>query len=326
MDGLTLNSGDPNALNFTSTTPNLVLNQPGLSTYDPTAVLGANTYAPTGGGASGTSYTAGVNDPATLAAYQQAIANTQSGIDRTGTQLSAGNTSLDNQYNTALQQLLLGYNQSNQAYGQNKQTNATNYVGTKNTIGANAGSTLNGLLRLLGSRGAGGSSAYNIAAPQAVAGSATLQRNDAGNTFGLNQQALDQSFGNYQTGYNNQVTGVGAQRDQGKASLANSINSNKASLLQTLAQLQAQQAAATGGNSTGAAQPYLDQANALLDQTANYTTPQINYQTQAYNAPSLASYTNPQGATPTYKTQAGGNDYFSPYLSALLGKKQPGLA
>lgn len=245
----------------------------------------------------------------------QAISNVQSAIDRSGSQLQAGNSSLDNQYNTALQQLLLGKNQGQATYNQSTQGNATNYIGAKNTIGANAGSTLNGLLRLLGARGAGGSSAYNIAAPQAVTRGASLQRSDAGTNYGQNQQSLDTNWNNYLTGYNNQVTGVGAQRDQGKQTLANNINSNKANLLQTLAGLQ---------SSASAAQPYLNQANSLLDQSANYTTPQINYSTAAYTPPALSSY-NTGGTSPTFN-QGSGGDYFSPYLSALLGKRQPAVA
>lgn len=260
-------------------------------------------------GASASGPSAPAYDPITL----QAISNIQSAINRTGSQLSAGNASLDNQASSALQQLLLGRNQGEASYNQGRQTNATNYVGAKNTIGSQAGSALSGLLRLLGSRGASGSAVDS--ARQAVARGATLQRADAGNAFGQNQQGLDTNWNNYLTGYNNQVTNVGAQRDQGKQALQNSINANKASLLQSLAQLQ---------QSPSAAQPYLDQANSLYDQTANYVTPQINYQTQAYNAPSLASY-NTEATNTSLKNQSGG-DYYSPFLQTLLGKKQPGLA
>jgi hypothetical protein len=264
---------------------------------------------PSSGGTSSGSSTTGADN-------SQAIANIQAAINRTGTQLNAGNASLDSQYQDALKQLLLGKNQSQTQYKQGTQTNATNFVGAKNTIGSNAGSSLNGLLRLLGSRGAGGGSAYNVSAPDAVARGATLQRADAGTNFATNQQGLDTNWNNYLTGYNNQVTGVGAQRDQGKQTLANNINTNKATLLQTLAGLQA---------SPNAAQPYLDQANSLLDQTANVSTPSINYTTQAYTPPSLASYNTTPNATPSFNG-GGSSDYFSPYLQALLGKKQPAVA
>lgn len=271
--------------------------------------------APSGGSAGSVVY--GVNDPATLAAYAQSINNTQAAIDRLPGQLNSGNQAIGASYENTLNQLLLGKNQANASYDTTKHQTATDYVGAKNTIGANAGSTLSGLLRLLGSRGAGGSSAAGIAAPGAVTRAATLQRSDAGNQFGANNQALDTNWNNYLTGYNNEVSSAGNQKGQQEQSLQQQIDNNKASLLQTLAQLTTAQ---SGG--TANAQPYLDQANALLDNTSNYTTSPIAYNTQAYTAPSLGSYsTNPQAA-PTYNGQTATNDYYSPYLQALLGKKQ----
>lgn len=287
-------------------------------------ILGTNTTAPSGGGGGGGASPSGQG--VDLSGYDQAINNTQAGINRLPNQLSSGNSGIDASYQNALNQLLLGRNQGQSAYNTNKQQTATGYVGNKNTIGANAGSTLNSLERLLGSRGAGGSLAATGQGQGTARGevtrNATLQRQDASNTFGQNNQALDTNWNNYLTGYNNQVAGAGNQRDQQKQSLQSSIDSNRATLLQSLAQLQAQRGQAAGGTGVGAAQPYLDQANQLLDQTSNYTTAPINYQTQAYQAPSLSSYDfNPQ-ATPTYQNQSQGNDYFSPYLAALLGKKQ----
>ena len=309
------------------------LNYPGLAPANGGQLPGTpqfgtpdTTQQNTNTGATTPSYTVGVNDPATLAAYQQAIGNTQAGINRLPSQLNSGNGAIDASYQNALNQLLLGKNQANRNYDTTKQQTATDYVGAKNTIGANAGSSLNGLLRLLGARGAGGGSAYNQVAPGAVAREASLQRQDVGNTFGKNNQALDTNWNDYLTGYNNQVSGAGNQRDQQKQTLQGQIDTNKASLLQSLAQLQGQYSAATGGNATAAAQPYLDQANALLDQSSNYTSSPISYQTQAYSAPSLSNYTVNPNATPTFQGQPAANDYYSPYLAALLGKKQQTVA
>lgn len=261
-------------------------------------------------------------DQAVLGQYDQSIGNTQAALNRLGDQFNSGVSGIDSSFTNALNQLLLGKNQANSAYSTNKQQTAKDYVGAKNTIGANAGSSLSGLLRLLGSRGAGGSSAATITAPGAVARNATLQRQDVGSTFGANNQALDTGWNNYLTGYNNQVSGATSQRDQQKSELQRQIDTNRASLLQTLASLSGQRAQAAGGNPTGAAQPYLDQANAVLDQTSRYNIAPINYQTQAYNAPELSKYTTNPNAAPTYNGQRASSDYFSPYLSALLGKKQ----
>lgn len=263
---------------------------------------------------------------AAAAQYDQSIGNTQKAIDRLGSQLNSGFSSIDASYQNALNQLLLGKNRAEKQYGDTKLETGKNYVAGKNTIGANAGNTLNSLQRLLGMRGAGGSSAANISAPQAVGRQATLQRNDLSNTYGSNVRGLETNWNNYLTDYGNQVEGSKSQREQQRQGLQSQIDSNRASLLQTLAQLAGQKASALGGNAVGAAQPYLDQANAVLDRTANYVTAPINYAVKAYEAPSLEKYTVNPNAAPTVQGQSAANDYFSPYLAALLGKRQTNLA
>lgn len=285
-------------------------------------------YTYDGGGdysTGGTVASAPAVDQNLLAQYDQAINNTQAGIDLLPGQLQSGLGAIDTQTTNALNTLLLGRNQGEQNYNTSTQQARTGYVGAKNTIGSQAGSTLNGLQRLLGSRGAGGGSAYNIAAPQAVARGASLQRSDVGQQFGQNMSNLAQGWGQYLQSYENERSGVNNQATLGKQRLSNEIDVNRADLLRSLATLQAQRAEAAGGNGVTAAQPYLDQANALLKSASNYTVAPINYQTQAYQAPAPATYTTTPGATPQYEG-SGPGDYFSPYLAALLGKRQePGL-
>ncbi len=308
IDGTVPTYGDTPSVNF--------LNDGGQAYQD-----SLQSGYPTGGGGTTPSYTQGVNDPGTLAQYDQSIGLTNTALGRLGTQLNSGNQGIDTAYTDALNQLLLNKNQGQTAYNSSKLSNSQNYVKAKNTVGVNAGNNLSGLLRLLGARGAGGSSAALISAPGAVARQATQQRAGIGQDFAQNLQGLDTNWNNFLTGYNNQVSSAGSQKDRQKQQLQQSIDTNRSSLLQSLATLNSQKAAATGGNPSAAAQPYLDQANSVLDRLANYSVAPINYQTQAYNAPSLASYTT-TNQTPTYQGQSAPNDYYSPYLQALLGKKQ----
>lgn len=256
-----------------------------------------------------------------ISQYDQGISNTQAAIDRLGAQLNSGYGTIDASYQNALNQLLGNENQGKASYDTNVLQNKQDYVSGKNTVRSNAGSTLSGLLRLLGSRGAGGSSAATITAPGAIARQATLQQSDLGNTYGHNAQGLDTNWNNFEIGINNQRSSAANQRDQQRQSIEQTINNNKANLLQTLAQLTGQKAAYTGGNATAAAQPYLNQANSVLDHLASYSTAPINYQTQAYTAPTLDKYLS-SSITPTIQGQAATNDYVSPYLATLL-KKQP---
>lgn len=294
----------------------------------PSNVLG---YQPTpqeqpsqnyGSGASSSASYGPSYDTAAVAQYDQGINNANAALNRLGAQQESGNSGIDASWQNALNQLLLSKNQGEKSYNLNKKQTADDYVSAKNTIGANAGNTLNSVLRLLGSRGAGGSSAFNIAAPNAVSRQATIQRSEASNTNAKNNQALDINWNNFMTGYNNQVSSANSQREQQRQALASQIENSRGTLLQTIAQLAGMKASAMGGNAAGAAQPYLDQANAALDRAVSFRVNPISYQTQAYEAPSLGSYNTNPGAAPTYQGQGASNDYFSPYLAALLGKKQ----
>lgn len=254
--------------------------------------------------------------------YDQGINQINSALGNLGPQKQSTDSKIQASYDDALSQLLLGENQAHSTYDTNVLQNKQDYVAGKNTVRSNAGNSLNSLLRLLGSRGAGGSSAATITAPGAVARSATLQQSDLGNNFGHNAQSLDTNWGNYELGVNNQRASARKQLDEQAAANNDQFNTQQASLLQQLAQLSGQKAAYTGGNATAAAQPYLDQANALSSQVGRFNYTPIDYKTQAYTAPTLDKYTVNPNATPTYNGQSAGNDYFSPYLQALLGKKQ----
>lgn len=259
-----------------------------------------------------------------LAEFDQGIGNVQSGIDRLGNQLNVGNQNIDSGYNSALNQLLQGEANTKQQYDTSKTQQTQDFVGTKNTIGGNAGNSLNGLQRLLGARGAGGSSAALFGAPQAVAQQAAQQRAGAGQAYGRNQQALDTSWNGYETGVGNSKTDLSHQRDNSRNGLQASIDTTRANLLQSLATLQGQRAQASGGNPVSAAQPYLDQANNYLGQadSLGLQTPTFQVQPTVYQAPTLDHYTANPFATPQTSGNGALDQSVAPYLSLLLGAQK----
>lgn len=264
----------------------------------------------------------GVNDPATIAGYGQAITDTQQSINELPTQLQGSENQIADAYNTAYQTLLGQGNEAASTYGANTTANQQGYVTNKNTIGTNAGQSLNGLERLLGSRGAGGSSAATIAAPQAVAEEATQQRAGAGQAYGATQNGLDTSYGQYKIQNANDIASIGKQeQDQNNAAVA-AMNSTKAGLLQQLATLSAQKAAAQGGNPTAAAQPFLTQAANYLSSAATLglNVAPLNYNTTAYTAPAATSYTTNPFATPSTSNPNAGitASTTAPALTPLL--------
>jgi hypothetical protein len=132
-------------------------------------------------------------------------------------------------------------------------------------------------------------------------------------------QDVDTGWNNYLQGYGESVQDVNNQGLTQKNTLEDTYKSNKASILQQIAQLTANKTGSIAG-----AQPYIDQANQLLGQVGRTANPTFNYNTQAYQAPSLGSYTASR-TTPTFQGQQQGNDFTSPYLQALLGKKKTNL-
>lgn len=255
-----------------------------------------------------------------LASYDMGIGNTNRAITRLDSQLNSGVGGLENQAKDALATLLTGFNQAKSTYNDNITNTKQGYIGQKNNITAQAGQGLTGLQRLLGSHGAGGGSAYTITAPGAVARQATLQSNDAGNTFNQNLRGLDTAWGQYNDNFNAENKKVNDQKTNGINQLRSTIDQNKGTLLQQLADLQSKRTNLANGGTGGvaAAQDANARANALYDSAAQYVPQQINFAQQAYQAPSLASYAQQPTAAPTVNGQAPQNDYFSPQLGALL--------
>lgn len=298
-------------------------------------LLGDSTTTPSGnsgyalsGVTTTPAYTVGVNDPATIAAYNQSINNYQSALGNLPTQLQGSDAQIQDSYNTALQSLLGNANQAKSTYNSGTTQNQQQYVTNKNTIGTNAGQSLSGIERLLGSRGAGGSSAALFNAPQAIAEQATSQRAGAGQNYGANQQGLDTTYNTFLTGNQNDQNSIAKQRDTNLNSAQAQIQQTQAGLLQQLATLSAQKAAATGGNPTTAAQPFLDQANNYLSSAAQLglNIAPLNYNTNAYTAPALSSYTTNPFATPTATSNPSiVNNTVSPALASLL-KPQTALS
>jgi hypothetical protein len=273
-----------------------------------------------GGGSGGV--TQGVNDAATLASYDQSINNTNAALGRLNAQRVSGYGSVDASLADALKQLGLGKSRAEKTYKDTTLQTGNDFVSGKNTVRSQSGAQLSGLLRFLGSRGAGGSSTARIALPQAVAQQASLQQGELTGDYGKNMQSLDTNWGNYLIDYGNEVTGAKGQAQKQKEALDTSIETNRANLLQTIAALTGQKAAATGGNSTAAAQPFLNQANSILNGLSNYSTKPIEYTTKAYDAPELSKYTSKGPGAITVQGQGQAGDYTSPYLQALLKKRQ----
>lgn len=309
-------------------------------TYNPQPAAAAPSsggVASGGGGGGGGGYGGANNyyaaapppiDTAAIAAFDQQINSLNQGLGRADANRNSGFTQIDATWQNALNQLLAGRNNTEKDVTTQRKQTADDFIGAKNTIGYNSGNQLNSILRLLGSKGAGGGSTAKISAPGGVAREATLQRNDVSATNAKNSQAIDSGWNKYLLGYNNEVSSANTQRTNNRDLLNRQIEESKAGILQQISALAGKRASAAGGNAVGAMQPYLDQANAALNRASNYTVNPVNYNTQAYTAPELSDYTIDPAGAPSVQGETANQDYVSPYYAGLLGlnRQEQGLA
>ena len=312
--------------------PLTVTNNGSGQTYNPQisnaapAVLGTST-----GRAPVAQTPAFVPNQANVALLNQSIANLNAGIGRSDTQLANGLTGIDQATQLSLSKLLDSKNQATTEYNTGVHDTTQNYITGKNTINRQSGQALNGLLRLLGAKGNGGSSVYNTIAPQAVGGEANDRRNALSQDYGSNRRLLDLSNAKYNSQYDNAVTETNAQRVTNQQALRDEINRNKADSYNKLGKFQSDLSAAStglGAQNAVAGQGSYNTANSLLNAIAGVAPVATGYTPFNYSAPTLDSYSSNPFSTPhVQNTAETPSSYISPYLASLLKpQKQSNLS
>lgn len=258
--------------------------------------------------------------------YDQAINNLQSTQGTLDQQKDIGLQNINGDYQNNLQRLLNARNQTEKTYNTNKATNEQDNQKARSNIDFETGQRANALQRLLGSKGAGSSSAARFTAPYAAALEGTQQLNQVGDSYAKNQGALDTSWNSYLGNYDQSQKDLEAQKMNAQRSLESDVVGKRQTLLQQLAQLQTQRAQAAGGNPIAASQATFDQANALNPQIAQLGAQyfgRVNVADPTYQAPDLAKYNYDQRSQLNVSNNQ--QQQVSPYLSILLGadkKKQ----
>lgn len=252
--------------------------------------------------------------------FNQTIDATQAQINDLTPAYNSLLTSAGNTYQSTINDLGQRRAEADKVYGDNKTSSAREYNTAKNVIRTNTGNTIRGIDTMIGSHGGGGQSAGDYAA--LLAGKAgTSQLGDAGVNFGKNEQSLDTAHANFITGYNTNVTNAGLQRDADVNAANANIQTQKANLLQRLATLFNERAAASGRSGVAESQPLIDESKRLLSSAAAVGAPRvIPAQTPSvYTPPALDSYTT----NPTAVTQGGNsaaNDTVQPFYATLFNR------
>lgn len=272
-----------------------------------------------GGSSSGAS--GPVYDKNVAGQFDTAINTTQNALNRLPTQLEIAQGNINTQYNTNKNELDTTRKNAENSYGTSTTQNKQNYRTDKNQIADTASNGLRGLLRTLGAMGAGGSSEGRFVAPQAVTEQATIERSGAGQNFAQNQQSLDTNWNNFLGEDANSRKKLDDWKTQQSDNVTSQSKTTKQTLLSKLADLVGQKAAYTGGNYNVAAQPFIDQANALSGEIDNLAkiNPTYTGTTPVYNAPTLGSYTVDPNAQ--VSTQNAVEQSATPFLSLLLNSR-----
>lgn len=281
-----------------------------------------NTYSGLGGASTDQARQAG-GSKYDAALYDQAIANIQASQATLDQQRGIGLANISGDYQNNLNRLLNARNQTENTYNTNKVTSEQDNQKARSNVDFETGQRANALQRLLGSKGAGSSSAARFAAPYAAALEGTQQLNQVGDAYQKNMAGLDTSWTNYMTDYGQKKDDLEAQKINAERSLEADVVGKRQTLLQQLAQLQAQRASAIGGNPVAASQGSFDQANALsgqINELGRQYFGRVNVADPTYKAPDLAKYD--YDARSQIGVANNAQQSVSPYLSVLLNAQK----
>lgn len=276
----------------------------------------------TAGSYSGGGYVAPRYDPNTLAQFDQSEGVINNSLGRLDNQLNIARGNVTGQYDNQVRDLDTQKANAQSGYNTSSTQNSQNLRSNKNTITDQSSNGLRGLMRMLGAYGALGSSDSRVAG-RAVADQASQQRAGAGQTFAQNQSDLDTNWGNYQTQFNANRTGLDNWKQNNLQQIEAESLTQRQGLLSKLADIKGQRAALIGGSYTGSAQPYLDQANSLNGQIDNLGRSVQAYAGTApkYEAKPLSTYETGSGTAGVIaNTNEGASMMNTPYLSLLLGR------
>ena len=203
-------------------------------------------------------------------------------------QQDVGNQNIMNSYNSAFARLTGDQGAANQGITNSRNQTMTSNQTARDNIGSSVRNQNQGLQRLLGSHGAGNSSAASILAPFAAAQQGNIQRSQVQDIYGQNMNALDQNQVASDTGYRNSFGTLAQDKQQKTQDLQSGIDNSRASLL-------GQRSDAVNN------QP---QIQALLNaMTQLGLNPTFTPQSVAVKAPDLAKYSYDQAQGPAI----GGN-------------------
>lgn len=236
-------------------------------------------------GAAGVDATGGAG----AAAYSTSLADLNAQEGRIGGQLNIANQNILDQYNASIQKLI---NQKNQAEGQYNTSRANTMQDNqtaKSRIDQGVGQQYTGIQRLLGARGAGNSSASQIAAPYAAGLVGNQQRQDVNKQYATNMAGLDTNWNQFNTDWNDKQGETNTWRE-------NQLRQANSNALDTRARLLAAKAQLNPANAAGY-QAQIQDLGSQIDALGRVSV--YNPGNVVYKAPDLQAYGYQTAGGPT---------------------------
>ena len=265
-------------------------------------------------------------NPADISYLDTQSGNLQRMLQSADTGLNNGLTALSDSYNSEQNKANLQRSRALEDYQAQELQNQKGKESSLNTVDTNARTLNNSLQRILGMASGSGSSAYQFAAPNAVARQASGQRTNVLDNFGTNTAALTTAEDRAKVDFQTLLDNLAAQRNQKESDLRAGVLGNKNSIQSKLADIAAQRAQALGGGTSAIAaaqQPFQNEINA--NQTAldnlftQFRTPTYDVKPVAPQQVDLGKYSVDRAAINAQNQ--GGQAAYSPY-SYFLNKKQ----
>lgn len=274
-----------------------------------------NTGVLGGGGSTAPAY-----DPGTIALYDNQLGTANSALGRIGNQREIGYGNIDKTYNEATGQLAGDRSAAEGAYNLQKDRTGQDYTNTRSSIRSDAGNQFGSIQRLLGSKGAGRSSAAQVLAPFAVGKEAASRFGQVQNQFGRNQQDMDTSYATTTSQFDDYATQLENDKIQKRKDLDSGLASTETSLQDQIAQLTLKKANEMGTPLATALQSIAPQQSRIqellnsIDEYGRNTSVALKGR-GTYKAPDLAQYNYSRFSAP--QLQGGGYDPQADYVSPL---------
>lgn len=258
------------------------------------------------------------------------LANADKQLARLPGQEQTGRQNIDNSYQSALARLMGDKAITERDFNTKKQQTIDDNVTAKSNIDTSVSKRFSAIQKLLGARGAGGSSAAEVLAPYMVGKTGAQQRNQVQTAFARNSQGLDTAFGDYNREYDESVGDLGVQKESQFKTLTSGVRQSEADLLEAKANAELQRAQAGGQNYTqarGVRTPYLNRIQQLVGEIDSLgANPTFTPKTAAFKAPELASYSYDRYAGPQVNGQQDSVTQNLGAYTSLLNPKKKQLA